>query len=81
MAQAAATFSITKTRRGRETTKTGTLAELTEYFGYTLQSGNSYNSRISLAPRTAKSLVSALNKSVSELQRGSYDPDYYELSE
>lgn len=77
----AKTFTIIKTRRGRETETTGTLAELTEYFRYTLECGRSYNSKIPLVPRTAKSLVTALNKSVDETQRGSYDPNYYELAQ
>lgn len=81
MAKTPATFTIIKTRRGNKTEQTGTLAELTKYFGYTLQCGNSYNSKISLAPRTAKGLISALNKSVDETQRGSWDPDCYELAE
>lgn len=74
------TFTIIKTRRGRKTEETGTLAELTKYFGNTLADGHSYNSRINLAPKSAKDLVSALNKSVAELQRGSFDPNYYELA-
>lgn len=76
------TFTIIKHRRGGKKSATeGTVAELTEHFGYTLQCGHSYNSKISLSPKTAKSLVSALNKSVDQIQKGSYDPDYYELGE
>lgn len=74
------TFTIIKTRRGRKTEQTGTLSELTSYFGNTLSDGHSYNPKINLAPKTAKALVSALNKSVDELQRGSFDPNYYELA-
>lgn len=76
----AKTITITKTRRGKESTQTGTLAELTEYYGHTLMSGNSYNPKINRTPTTAKGLVNALNKSVDELQSGSYNPDYYELT-
>lgn len=74
------TYSITKTRRGRDSVTEGTVAELTEYFGYTLQAGHSYNSKINTTPTTAKSLVSNLNKAVSETMSGSFDPDYYELN-
>lgn len=81
MAKAPATYTIIKTRRGRQSEATGTVAELTKHFEYTLQCGNSYNPKINLEPKTAKSLVSALNKSVSEIQRGSFDPDDYQLSE
>lgn len=72
---------IIKYRKGRETEVTGTLEELTEYFRYTLESGNSYNSKISLTPKTAKTLVNALNRATDYLQAGSFDPNYYELFE
>lgn len=75
------THTIIKTRKGRTTEETGTLAELTKYFGYTLECGNSYNSKISTAPRTAKSLVSNLNRSIDYTQRGSFNPTYFELKE
>lgn len=77
----AKTYTIEKTRRGNKTETTGTVEELVKHFGYTLECGHSYNSKISRNPKTAKSLVSNLNKSVDELQRGSYDPNYYELKE
>ena len=73
------TFTVIKTRRGKETPYTGTVAELTEIFSYTLECGNSWNSKINRNPKTAVSLVSALNKSVAETQGSCYDPDYYEL--
>lgn len=73
------TYTIIKTRKGRETETTGTLAKLIEDFSYTLECGNSYNPKISREPKTAKGLVSALNRSTDEIQRGSYDPNYYEL--
>lgn len=75
------TFTIIKTRKGNKTPVTGTLEELTSYYSNTLANGHSYNSKISLNPRSAKGLVIALNKCVTELQRGSYDPNYYELGE
>ena len=76
---ATSTYTIIKTRKGRETETTGTLDELTKHFSYTLECGNSYNSKISREPKSAKGLVSALNRSTDEIQRGSYDPNYYEL--
>lgn len=75
------TYTIIKHRRNGQTETIGTLAELTKNYGYTLESGNSYNSKISLAPRTAKNLVNNLNKCVSVLQANSFNPDYYELKE
>jgi hypothetical protein len=74
-----ATFTIIKTRRGNETETTDTLENLIKYFGYTLECGNSCNPKINRNPKTAKGLVSALNKSVAETMGSCYDPDYYEL--
>jgi len=73
--------TIIKTRRGQSKEISGTVEELTSYFSYTLLVGHSYNSKISKNPRTAKSLVSNLNKAVAEKMRGSYDPDHYTLKE
>lgn len=75
------TYTIVKTRgrTGTESEFTGTVEELTDMFSYTLECGNSWNSKINRTPKTAKSLVNALNKCVSELQSGSYYPDDYEL--
>ena len=73
-------YTIRKTHRGRVSEKTGTLSELIEYYGYTLECGHSWNHRIPLKPRTAQSLLNALDDSVRELQRGSFDPDYYEIA-
>lgn len=74
-------YTIIKHRRNGQTETTGTLAELTKNYGYTLASGHSYNSRINLEPRTAKGLVGTLNKCVSVLQKNSFNPDHYELAE
>ena len=75
------TYTIIKTRRGTKSEATGTVAELVERFSYTLECGNSWNSKINRNPKTAKSLVTALNKSVAETQGSCYDPDYYELAQ
>lgn len=48
-----------------------------EVFGYTLECGNSWNSKINRCPKSAKSMVTALNKSAEEC--GRYH-DYYEVS-
>lgn len=74
-------YTIIKHRRNGVSEMTGTLAELTAGYKYTLESANSYNSKISLNPRTIKGLVSALNKAVSVLQAGSFNPNFYELKE
>ena len=46
-----------------------------DYFGYTLECGNSWNENINRWPKTGASLVTALNKSYHETQGGSWDPD------
>lgn len=76
------TYTITKTRTQRNTTTetTGTVEELVKHFGYTLECGNSWNSKINTNPKTAKALVNALNKSVAETMGACYYPDYYELT-
>jgi hypothetical protein len=78
---ATATHTILKYRRGNVTEMSGTLEELTEHFGYTLEAGRSYDSKVPLKPKTAKSLVSALNRATDSLQRGSFDPNFYKLKE
>lgn len=72
---------VAKTRKGRTTIWAGTIEELrTNVFGYTLECGNSWNRKISREPKTVASLVSNLNKSVSETQGACYDQDYYEVA-
>ena len=66
-------------RSSRDYFVKGTLPELIDYFGYTLECGNSWNPRITRNPKTAKSLISALNKSVKETQGSCYNQDFYEL--
>ena len=63
---AADIYSITSERNGRERSKSGTLAELIEYYGYTLETGKSYehergNKKINLNPKNIESLVQNLN--------------------
>lgn len=70
-------YSIEKYHRGRTSIQSGTLEELIEYFGYTLECGHSWNAKIPRYPKTYKSLVSALNRSVRETQGGCYDQDSY----
>ena len=54
----------------------GTIAELIEDFGYSLEVGHSWDSKIPLNPKTISSLVSALNKSAYVSRR--YNETYYE---
>ena len=73
------TYTINVHHRGNCRQTSGTLAELIEYFGYTLECGHSWNRKLQLQPKTIKSLVSTLNKCISETCRH-YDPDWYELA-
>jgi len=66
--------------RGRETDYTGTVDHLAhKVFGYTLECGNSWNSKINMNPKTAKGLLKALEQSVQETQGGCFEQDWYEL--
>lgn len=67
---AADVYSITSERNGRERSKSGTLAELIEYYSYTLETGKSYehergNRKINLNPKSIESLVQNLNNAKS----------------
>ena len=77
------TVRVTKVRcfgKGTEREYTGTLEELAnEVFGYTLEVGHSHNSRISRNPRTAKGLVSALQRSSDIMYGATYTREFYEL--
>ena len=69
---------ISSFHRGSETIYAGTIEYLIDRtFGYTLECGHSWNAKISLRPKTKKSLVNALNASANECRRYS---DFYGLS-
>ena len=74
-------YTIIKQRKGNEKEVHGTLEELTDYFGYTLLKGNSYNNKIPTKPKTIKSLIKGLNDSIYETQGSCYEQDYYYLKE
>jgi hypothetical protein len=78
-AKAAKTYTIRTTRNDRSMTFTGTVQELTEKFGYTLECGNSWNHRINRNPTTIKSLVSNLEKSYDAKERACYTRTQVEL--
>jgi hypothetical protein len=74
-------YTIIKTHRGRKSEYTGTVEELTSNFSYTLTCGHSWNAKIPTQPKTIKSLLSALDKSVRETQGSCYDQDSYRLKD
>ena len=71
-------ITIIFTHSDRETSWTGTIQDLSDrVFGYTLECGHSWNSRIPRWPKTARSLVKALNDSAYACHR--YN-DFYSLA-
>ena len=80
MAKEPKVFKVRKVRGDRETIFEGTLDRLiNEVFGYTLECGNSWNSKIPRNPKTINSLISAINKSYDEIE-GGYTRSYVELA-
>lgn len=76
MARTAKIYYIKKYHRGHYTIIKGTVEQLVKYFGYTLECGHSWNSKINKNPTTYKSLISNLNKSYHETQGSCWDPDF-----
>lgn len=77
--------TIVKSRKGRDSEHTGTVAELTEYFAYTLATGKSYehekgNSKINTTPRTIGSLVNNLNKAVNNAAANGCSDTHYSVA-
>ncbi len=73
-----------RVRRSRESETTGTVEELLKYFSYTLECGKSYewekgNSKINLNPKSAKSLVTQLNKAEANSAANGYSENSYKL--
>ena len=73
------TYTIIKTRKGRESKISGTLEELQEYFDYTFDDGCSWNSKIIRKPKTIKSFISNLQKSYEEKEGACYERTFVEL--
>lgn len=76
-------YKICYERRGKTREVTGTLAELIDYFSYTLLKGKSWehergNKRINMAPKTINSLVDNLNNAeTNAAANGCPDTWYY----
>jgi hypothetical protein len=66
------TLTVDHSRRGSRDVS-GTVEELTKYFGYTLEIGHSYDRRVSLAPKTIKSLITNLQKAYSIKEGSCYE--------
>jgi len=73
------TYTVQQTRKGRTTEIKGTLPELIEYFGYTLECGNSWNRKIQKNPKTIKSFISNLQRSYEEKEANCYERTFVDL--
>ena len=71
-------FTVNVNRRGNDRFVSGTLAQLIQYYSYTLECGNSWNRKISREPKTIKSFEKNYNMSVDETQ-GGYDRSYMSI--
>lgn len=79
MVKAAKYYYVKKYHRGHYTIVKGTIDQLVHnYFGYTLDCGASWNSKINSEPKTYKSLISNLNKSYHETMGSCFDQDFVE---
>ena len=83
MARTPKLYKIVKnTNRGTYTSDVGTVAELTKYHSYTLQTGESWadekgNKKINLNPRGIKSLVTNLFNASNNAAANGYSGDCY----
>lgn len=72
--------TVKTTYKGREHLYTGTIEHLVKHvFGYTLECGYSWNNKINPNPKTAKSLITNLEKSEEEIRGGCFNRTIYEL--
>lgn len=81
MAKVAKEFTIIQTRKGRDTEITGTLEYLIKYFSYTFEIGYSWNKKINTQPKTIKSFISNLEKSLDEKEGACYERTFIKLKE
>ena len=78
------TYTIKCTRGTSENITSGTLSELIEYFGYTLECGKCYehergNKKINVEPKTIKSLVTNLNNAANNAAANGVSNKSYDL--
>lgn len=80
------TYTIIIHRHGKERETSGTLAQLIQYFGYTLECGRSWqyekgNKKINTEPKTIKSLITNLNNAVNNSAKNGYANEWFEIKE
>jgi len=79
-------YTVIVDRKGRERPVTGTIPELLDYFGYTLEVGKSYEHergryKINMNPKNIQSLVDNLNKAASNGAANGAPSTYYSVGE
>lgn len=79
-------YTVRTYRNGRQTDTSGTMEELIEYFGYTLECGRSYehekgNKKINANPKSGKSLVTNLNNATNNAAANGCSSTSYSLVE
>lgn len=75
------TYTVIKSYRGKDYEVQGTLEELISYFGYTLEVGHSWNSKIKRNPTTIKSFILNLQKSYEEKEAACYERTFVRLKD
>lgn len=72
---------VESSRNGRDRTKyvIGTLVDMINYFGYTLEIGNSWNKKINKDPKTPKAFIKALQDSYSEKEAAIYNRTFVDI--
>ena len=77
-------FTIIKNRRGSDSEVTGTIEYLTNYFKYTLETGESWqhekgNSKINTNPKSGEALVKNLNNAKRNSAANGAPSEYFRL--
>ena len=83
-AKASKVYTVSWDRRGKTSTKTGTIDELIEYFKYTLEVGQSWehekgNKKVNMNPKNGDQLVTALNTAKQNAAMDGNPDTYYDL--
>ena len=66
-------------RNNSTRTTTGTIEELTQYFSYTLEVGNSWDKSVNRTPKTINALISNVNKAYDAATGNGYSGKSIEL--
>ena len=84
MAKADKIYKVTISNSGKDHSRDteGTIEELTRYFSYTLEIGNSWNNKIKRGPFTnINALISNVNKSYAEKEAACYNRTSVDIAE